>query len=227
MSEADTLAQRAVEGDQQTLPAARCRRHRPLAASEDIDWESTLSHPDNVQPCAQPPSLRTLVRLQQPTDTGAAVLIMLDASASVRTGHRFAQARQAVAHLVHRTARMGRRVALLYFQGNAATWLAQGERCATRALARLNQLIPAGGTPLSTALHQAGQWVKQWHRHYPHAHIRSWLFTDARYQWSIMPRWNTPLTLVDTELGQGRLGRGPSLAQSLNAHYLPLSAMMT
>lgn len=179
--------------------------------ADDIDWERSFSLAENLSPDGLKKVLRHTL---QPTSHDA-VLIMLDASASQRQQEAFAQTRQVVQGLIAQAHQEQRYVALLYFQGDSVKWLLRGKRGIRNVTRPLGSLHPGGGTPLTLALQESRRWITRWQRRFPTAHIDSWLITDGRCTWDSLTPWPSPLTVVDSEVGESRLKRSYLLAEQL------------
>ncbi|WP_414501599.1 ATP-binding protein [Zymobacter sp. IVIA_5232.4 C2] len=191
--------------------------------ADDIDWERSLSLAENLTP----QGLKKVLRRTLHPSAHDAVLILLDSSASQRQPGAFHQTRQVVQQLIAQAQQEQRYVALLYFQGNSVKWLLRGKEKIRNVTRTLESLQPGGGTPLSLALQEGRRWIARWRRNFPAAHIDSWLITDARCQWNSADPWSSPLTVVDSEVGEQRLGRSHLLATQLGGEHVAAAALHT
>ena len=195
-------------------------QHRAAVASSAarIDWPATVAHRDN-----RPRLTRWLHHDSVPRHLMLDI-ILLDASASTRTHHAFAQAQALAEQLTLQTRRARGRVALQVFNGHRTLWLASGQRLTPALLKALQQIAPSGGTPLSQALETASQHIQRLQAQKPYAAAHTWLLTDARTQDEPPAApWPTPLTVVDTEQGRLKLHRARRLATLLGGHYTVLN----
>lgn len=191
--------------------------------ADDIDWERSLSLAENLTS----QGLKKVLRRTLHPSAHDAVLILLDSSASQRQPEAFYQTRQIVQQLIAQAQQEQRYVALLYFQGNSVKWLLRGKEKIRNVTRTLESLQPGGGTPLSLALQEGRRWIARWRRNFPAAHIDSWLITDARCQWNSADPWPSPLTVVDSEVGEQRLGRSHLLATQLGGEHVAAAALHT
>ncbi|RMR47425.1 ChlD component of cobalt chelatase involved in B12 biosynthesi [Pseudomonas amygdali pv. mori] len=84
----------------------------------------------------------------------------------------------------------------------------------------LDALGAGGGTPLSAAFQQAGEWLAKRQKRYPAEQQRVLVLTDGRIkQLPVLPAFNCASVLIDIEKGPIRLGRARELASSLGADY--------
>lgn len=192
-----------------------------VETTDEIDWEASLALPENHSS----EGIRTLKRQTARSSFNEAVLIMLDSSASLRQPEAFQQSRLAAQQLIAQAQQENRYIALLYFQGDRVKWLLRGKERIRNLSRSLEDIHPSGGTPLDLALQEGRRWISRWQRHFPAAHIESWLITDGRCSWQPASTWPTPLTIVDTEVSDQPLGRCRQLASELDADWLPSNGL--
>lgn len=184
--------------------------------SDDIDWEASLSFPENHSD----DGLKKVSFHTYRSGINDAVLIMLDSSASQCHPDTFNHTRQVVQQLIANAQQHNRYVALLYFQGQNVKWLLRGRERIRNVTRLLDTLSPSGGTPLDHALQEGRRWVARWQRKFPAAQIDSWLITDGRCTWQPTPTWPSPLTVIDSEASDRPLGRSRQLATVLGGNWV-------
>lgn len=197
------------------------REGQGIYLSDDIDWEASLSFPENHTSSG----LKTLKRHTQQPSVNDAALIMLDSSASQRHPKTFGHMCQVVQQLITQAQQNSRCVALLYFQGQRVRWLLHGRERIRNITHLLDTLRPSGGTPLNHALQEGRRWIARWQRKFPAARIGSWLITDGRCTWPPVSAWPSSLTVIDSDTSDHPLGRSRQLATLLEGKWITLEAL--
>lgn len=191
------------------------RAQPAMAAGTRIDWWRTL------QAKRQQPLAASHLRFRPPRP-GQSMLhcLVLDVSASMRTGQRLAQAKGMLLALFERAAQQRHHVALVCFGGRGAQ-LRFGPAVPRWWNARWIEPIGAGGgTPLAAGLQQAAQVLRQAGRRTPGGERWLWLFSDGRSR--VLPRLPPAerRLVVDFDTAALGLRRCRALAARDGADYL-------
>ncbi|MFA1028564.1 MULTISPECIES: vWA domain-containing protein [Pseudomonas syringae group] len=190
-------------------------RQGALRAGADgpVQWSATLLR-------GQPKSRKDLVRKPRSSRPGELLLVIVDASASTRRHQALSQAKGLLSQVFDDAYRRRARLALLTASGNTPRWQHQGLKASSALTPWLDALGAGGGTPLSAALEQAGEWLVQRQKRYPAEQQRVLVLTDGRIkQLPMLTAFNCASLLIDMEKGPIRLGKARELASSLGADY--------
>ncbi|KPX40347.1 ChlD component of cobalt chelatase involved in B12 biosynthesi [Pseudomonas syringae pv. helianthi] len=178
-----------------------------------MQWSATLLR-------GQPKSCKDLVRKPRSSRPGELLLVIVDASASTRRHQALSQAKGLLSQVFDDAYRRRARLALLTASGNTPRWQHQGLKASSALTPWLDALGAGGGTPLSAALEQAGEWLVQRQKRYPAEQQRVLVLTDGRIkQLPMLLAFNCASLLIDMEKGPIRLGKARELASSLGADY--------
>lgn len=178
-------------------------------ADGPVQWLPTLLR-------GRPKSRKDLIRQPRSSRPSELLLVIVDASASTRRHQALSQAKGLLSQLFDDAYRRRARLALLTASGDTPRWQHQGLKASSALSPWLNALGAGGGTPLSAALQQAGEWLAKRQKRYPAEQQRVLVLTDGRIkQLPVLPAFNCASVLIDIEKGPIRLGRARELASSL------------
>ncbi len=167
-----------------------------------------------------------LVRLPRTRREQTLWLVIVDASASTRRHQALSQAKGLLAQVFDDAYRRRARLALLTASGAQARWQHHGVKAGATLQPWLESLGAGGGTPLSDAIVQAGEWLSKRQKRYPAESHRVLILTDGRVKdMPALAGFNCPSLLIDIERGPIRLGRAAELALRLNADYRHIDAL--
>jgi magnesium chelatase subunit ChlD-like protein len=153
-------------------------------------------------------------------------LVIVDASASTRRHQALSQAKGLLAQLFDDAYRQRARLALLTASGSGARWQHHGLKAGAALQPWLDGLGAGGGTPLSDAIEQAGDWLNKRQKRYPGEIQRVLIITDGRVrEVPAASGFACPSLLIDIERGPIRLGRAVEIAQRLGAQYRHIDAL--
>ncbi|KIY19011.1 VWA domain-containing protein [Pseudomonas amygdali pv. lachrymans] len=182
-------------------------------ADGPVQWLPTLLR-------GRPKSRKDLIRQPRSSRPSELLLVIVDASASTRRHQALSQAKGLLSQLFDDAYRRRARLALLTASGDTPRWQHQGLKASSALSPWLDALGAGGGTPLSAALQQAGEWLAKRQKRYPAEQQRVLVLTDGRIkQLPVLPAFNCASVLIDIEKGPIRLGRARELASSLGADY--------
>ncbi|KPX09363.1 vWA domain-containing protein [Pseudomonas savastanoi] len=182
-------------------------------ADGPVQWLPTLLR-------GRPKSRKDLIRQPRSSRPSELLLVIVDASASTRRHQALSQAKGLLLQLFDDAYRRRARLALLTASGDTPRWQHQGLKASSALSPWLDALGAGGGTPLSAALQQAGEWLAKRQKRYPAEQQRVLVLTDGRIkQLPVLPAFNCASVLIDIEKGPIRLGRARKLASSLGADY--------
>ncbi|WP_133771789.1 vWA domain-containing protein [Pseudomonas graminis] len=147
-------------------------------------------------------------------------LVIVDTSASTRRNQALSQAKGLLAGVFDDAYRQRARLALLTASGKGPRWQHQGLKASAALQPWLDALGAGGGTPLSDAIHQAGDWSAKRNKRCPAEQQRVLILTDGRVKdMPALTLFSGPVLLIDIERGPIRLGRARDIAAQLNADY--------
>ncbi len=153
-------------------------------------------------------------------------MLIVDSSGSTLRGGGLSAAKGVVASLLEAAYHRRARVALLQVSGRDARVLMLPRRAPVHAQRILDQVGGGGGTPLRLGLQRANELLDAQARRSPGQPRTLVVVTDGRSRdrvTDLRPACRT--VVVDIERGPVPLGRCRDLARSLDAEYLPLSAL--
>ena len=190
-------------------------RQGPVRPGVDgaVQWVPTLLR-------GRPKKSHDLIRQPRSSRPSELLLVIVDASASTRRHHALSQAKGVLSQVFDDAYHRRARLALLTASGQSPRWQHQGLKASAALSPWLEALGAGGGTPLSAALEQAGEWLAQRQRRYPAEQQRVLVLTDGRIkQLPVVPAFGCDSLLIDIEKGPIRLGRARELARNLGADY--------
>ncbi len=181
-----------------------------------IDWLRTL-----LAKGARPLRRDHLRRRPVPVQLARLHLIVLDTSASMRSGGRLALAKGHALRLIEQAVRAGDDVALLRFGGAQVELLLPPGRARAACATRVGPIAGGGGTPLATALAQADQLLREAARGQAgESEAWLWLLTDGRtLEKPAPPRAADHVVLIDFDPPGRPLGRCDEWARQWGARH--------
>ncbi len=202
-------------------PSETRRKGRQQRMYQGINWSETLRQSAGHWPL--PKLIPRLITTQRPR----LHMVMLDASASMVGGHWFARAKAIVRSIAARAYHERHYFMLLGF-GNGQVLTHLNKRRAPKELASLlDGLEAGGGTPLHTVLVKAAKEAQRYMRQEPATDQAYYLITDGRSKLSVKGMQLPGSTwVIDVESSAVKRGRGPQIAQELQAQYIAASELL-
>ena len=151
-------------------------------------------------------------------------LILLDTSASTLSDSLSSIAKSVVMNITDKAYIQRDKISLLGFGNNNVETIIKAGRAPKKVTSLLDNISALGGTPLRLILEKAGQSIKQLSLQYPGVSLFCYLITDGRSRVDLSDlKLNIPTLLIDIESAQIKRGRGPVLANQLDAQYFAVS----
>ncbi|WP_205961168.1 AAA family ATPase [Psychromonas sp. SP041] len=152
-------------------------------------------------------------------------LILLDTSASTLSDSLSSIAKSVVMNITDKAYIQRDKISLLGFGNNNVETIIKAGRAPKKVTSLLDNISAIGGTPLRLILEKAGQSIKQLSLQYPGVSLFCYLITDGRSRVDLSDlKLNIPTLLIDIESAQIKRGRGPVLANQLDAQYFAVSS---
>jgi len=178
------------------------------------DWFNTLSKNLGQWPPTQ------LSFKKMSTGEQKLHLILLDTSASTLSDSLSSTAKSVVKNITDNAYLQRDKISLLGFGNNQVDTIVKAGKAPKQMANLLDDISALGGTPLRLILQKAAQNIKQLTLQYPGLSLFCYLITDGRSRADIKDlKLNIPTLLIDIEKAQIKRGRGPVLAQQLDAFY--------
>ena len=201
---------------------------RQSDAPVELDLRATLSHALRETGSLKPRLDDLHTRVRQPR-VGTRFLFVVDSSGSHAAQQRMRLVKGAISSLLTRSFKRDDEVAMIVFRGTSAQVILEPTQVLPDAVAALEYLPTGGRTPLAAALRQAERYLT------PSTLLV--LLTDGRANIAMDDGdpWQEALAVargmrcsavvVDTEIGEQRLGQCVQLAETLGARYLSLEEL--
>lgn len=198
-------------------------RHADLPV--ELDPRATLSHALRETGSLKPrlEDLHTRVRKPQ---AGTRFLFVVDSSGSHAAQQRMRLVKGAISSLLTRSFKRDDEVAMIVFRGTSAQVILEPTEVLPDAVAALEYLPTGGRTPLAAALHQAKSYITPSTLVVLLSDGRANIAIDGGDPWqealAVARSMACSAVVVDTEIGEQRLGQCAELAETLGARYVSL-----
>ncbi len=174
--------------------------------------------------------------------TDTLILFVVDASGSMAARQRMEAVKGAALALLTDAYQQRDRVGVIAFRGTQAELILSPTRSVELAEKQLQRLPTGGRTPLAHALVLTNETVYRIQRDQPEQATLVIILSDGKANVSLpnsdgdaweqtaasaqqLTKLKTPTLFLDTETGYVRIGRGPQLAEALNAEYMQLDEL--
>lgn len=201
---------------------------RQSEAPVELDLRATLSHALHETGSLKPRLEDLHTRVRKPR-AETRFLFVVDSSGSHAAQQRMRLVKGAISSLLTRSFRRDDEVAMIVFRGTSAQVILEPTQVLPDAVAALEYLPTGGRTPLAAALRQAEDYLT------PSTLLV--LLTDGRANIAMGggDPWQEALVVargmrcsavvVDTEIGEQRLGQCAQLAETLGARHVSLEEL--
>lgn len=191
----------------------------------ELDLRATLGHTLRETGTLKPRLEDLHTRIRKP-QAGTRFLFVVDSSGSHAAQQRMRLVKGAVSGLLTRSFKREDEVAMIVFRGTSAQVILEPTQALSDAVAALEYLPTGGRTPLAAALRQAENYLTPSTLLVLLSDGRANIALDGGDPWQeallIARSMRCNALVVDTEVGEQRLGQCAELAKALGARYLSL-----
>ncbi len=194
----------------------------------ELDLRATLSHALREAGSLKPrlEDLHTRVRKPQ---AGTRFLFVVDSSGSHAAQQRMRLVKGAISSLLTRSFKRDDEVAMIVFRGTSAQVILEPTQVLPDAVAALEYVPTGGRTPLAAALRQAESYLTPSTLMVLLSDGRANVALDGGDPWQealvVARGMRCSAVVVDTEMGEQRLGQCAELAETLGARYVSLEEL--
>jgi magnesium chelatase subunit D len=191
----------------------------------ELDLRATLSHALREKGELKPRLEDLHTRVRKPR-AGTRFLFVVDSSGSHAAQQRMRLVKGAISSLLTRSFKRDDEVAIIVFRGTSANVILEPTQILSDALATLEYLPTGGRTPLAAALRHAESYLTPSTLLVLLSDGRANIASEGGDPWQealvVARRISCNAMVVDTEIGEQRLGQCVELAETLGARYVSL-----